>query len=44
MQGIGENVTYPLGRGSVNRLVADDLSDMGEGATYQSTWVEARVL
>jgi anaerobic selenocysteine-containing dehydrogenase len=35
---------HPLGRGSVNRLVSDDLSDMGEGATYQSTWVEARLL
>ena len=35
---------HPLGRGSVNRLVSDDLSDMGAGATYQSTWVEARSL
>jgi anaerobic selenocysteine-containing dehydrogenase len=35
---------HPLGRGSVNRLVSDALSDMGEGATYQSTWVEARPL
>jgi anaerobic selenocysteine-containing dehydrogenase len=32
---------HPRGQGSVNRLVSDDLSDMGEGATYQSTWVEA---
>jgi anaerobic selenocysteine-containing dehydrogenase len=43
---IGQRGTadHPLGRGSVNRLVADALSDMGEGATYQSTWVEARLL
>jgi anaerobic selenocysteine-containing dehydrogenase len=26
--------------GAVNDLVADDAADMGDGATYQSTWVE----
>jgi hypothetical protein len=30
--------------GPLNVLTADRLSDMGAGATYQSTWVEARRL
>ncbi|MFZ5825893.1 MAG: molybdopterin-containing oxidoreductase family protein [Bacillota bacterium] len=30
--------------GSVNVLTSSRLSDLGEGATYQSTWVEARPL
>jgi anaerobic selenocysteine-containing dehydrogenase len=35
---------HPGGRGSINRLVGDDLSDLGAGATYQSTRVEAKRL
>jgi hypothetical protein len=26
--------------GTVNMLCADDYTDLGEGATYQSTWLE----
>ena len=26
--------------GTVNMLCADDFTDMGAGATYQSTWLE----
>lgn len=28
--------------GTINMLCADSISDMGEGATYQSTWLEVR--
>jgi anaerobic selenocysteine-containing dehydrogenase len=40
-RGVGD---HPGGFGSVNRLVGDALSDLGAGATYQSTRVEARRL
>jgi anaerobic selenocysteine-containing dehydrogenase len=33
-----------LSGGPLNVLTSDDLSDMGAGATYQSTWVDARPL
>ena len=33
-----------LSGGPLNVLTSDHLSDMGAGATYQSTWVEAAPL
>jgi len=33
-----------LDGGSINILTSDTLSDMGAGATYQSTWVDVRPL
>jgi len=33
-----------LDGGSINILTSDELSDMGAGATYQSTWVDVRRL
>jgi anaerobic selenocysteine-containing dehydrogenase len=36
--------TQYLCGGPLNVLVSDDLTDMGAGATYQSTWVDVRPL
>jgi anaerobic selenocysteine-containing dehydrogenase len=33
-----------LSGGPLNVLTSDDLADLGEGATYQSTWVEVKKL
>jgi len=43
VEGQKNRSTY-LGGGSINVLTSDTLSDMGGGATYQSTWVDVRRL
>jgi anaerobic selenocysteine-containing dehydrogenase len=43
VEGQRNRVSYLAG-GSINVLTADTLSDMGDGATYQSTWVNVRRL
>jgi anaerobic selenocysteine-containing dehydrogenase len=43
VEGQKNRATY-LGGGSINVLTSDTLSDMGAGATYQSTWVDVRRL
>ena len=36
--------SHYLSGGPLNRLCSDRLSDLGEGATYQNTWLDARRL
>jgi anaerobic selenocysteine-containing dehydrogenase len=36
--------SHYLSGGPLNRLCSDRLSDLGEGATYQSTWLDVRPL
>ena len=38
----GQRLDDKAPEGTVNMLCSDALTDMGEGATYQSTWLDVR--